>query len=401
MALEVECPNCGHPYKVKDELAGRKMRCRECSAVISVPAADDDFDLADEELVEEAPKRRARSAGLPAPSPAKPKKDKSRKKSQSGMSTTTKVVLGLAASGLVCVLLCCGWGYWVVSRFRHQIAGDVPVPAGQTFDQWRAGFQTKLIKVGPAPQEYDLETPPTNVQEILYPSAGRILKAWVYRPPGVEDPRPALVFFHGGFAFGSGDLLETCVPFMDAGYVVMAPMLRGENGNPGNYELFLGEVDDARAATQWLAQQPYVEKGRIYTFGHSIGGGVSAVLGLLNDVPIRHSGSSGGLYDHTTFLAWQIDQTVPFENTPAERSVRLLLGHVNHLQHHHYAYIGTEDEGFHDSAESMQQEAGAAEKLTVKMIPGDHFTSFDPAIRDYLQIAEQDRALTAPIDTAP
>lgn len=119
----------------------------------------------------------------------------------------------------------------------------------------------------------------------------------------------------------------------------MTPMLRGENGNPGNYELFLGEVDDARAAVKWLAGQPYVNPQRIYVFGHSVGGGVAAVLPLLDDVPMRHSGSSGGLYDHTTFLVWQIDDTVPFENNPMERSVRLLVGNSQFLQHPHYAYL--------------------------------------------------------------
>lgn len=170
----------------------------------------------------------------------------------------------------------------------------------------------------------------------------------------------------------------------------MTPMLRGENGNPGNYELFLGEVDDARAAVKWLAGQPYVNPQRIYVFGHSVGGGVAAVLPLLDDVPMRHSGSSGGLYDHTTFLVWQIDDTVPFENNPMERSVRLLVGNSQFLQHPHYAYLGADDDAFHETGERLQKEAGPAGKFTLEMVPGDHYDSFEEAIRRYLAIAEQD-----------
>lgn len=377
MPLNVECPACGLQYKVKDGLAGRKIRCRECSATIVVPAADD----ADE-------------WGDLAELPSRPKKKKSGatgagKSSGGGLSTATKWLLGIAGAGLLCIVTCCGIGVWQISRLGHQFVGEVKVPPGQTFAQWRAGFQTKLIRRGPSPQEAFEETPPENVTQITYPSGGLTLKAWVYRPPEVAEPRPALVFLHGGFAFGETDLTEACAPFIEAGYVVMTPMLRGENGNPGNYELFLGEVDDAKAAVQWLAGQPYVDRQRIYVFGHSVGGGISAVLALLDDVPMKHSGSSGGLYDHSTFLAWQLDETVPFENNPRERSVRLLVGNSQFLQRPHYAYLGMDDDAFHETGERLKRESNPA-LFTLETVPGDHFDSFEESIRKYLAVAERD-----------
>ncbi|MGD2174135.1 MAG: hypothetical protein PVJ27_01940 [Candidatus Brocadiaceae bacterium] len=55
MAIRVKCPNqqCGKVYTLKDELAGKKVRCTECRSVIEVPSAgdsglalaDDDEDL--------------------------------------------------------------------------------------------------------------------------------------------------------------------------------------------------------------------------------------------------------------------------------------------------------------------------------------------------------------------
>jgi hypothetical protein len=47
-----------------------------------------------------------------------------------------------------------------------------------------------------------------------------------------------------GTSLGNGDLHDV-QPFIDAGWTVLAPTYRGENGNPGTIELWLGEVQDA------------------------------------------------------------------------------------------------------------------------------------------------------------
>lgn len=253
----------------------------------------------------------------------------------------------------------------------------------------RAAHQTKLLHRGPSPQEYEHEPPPPGVREVTYPSGDLQLRAWVRVPrSGMATRLPAIVYFHGGFAFNSS-VLEACRPFTDAGMVVMAPMLRGENGNPGQFELFWGEVDDARAAVQWLALQPYVDPERIYTFGHSVGGGISAMLSLRDDVPIRHGGSSGGLYDEVTFDDWR--DIVPFDRSdPQERRLRILAGNVRHMQHRHYAYLGTDDDPFHEAAARARREGGGDSLLMIEMLPGDHFTSFEPAVRRYLELIRQD-----------
>jgi len=40
MAIEVVCPNpgCAKAYRLKDEMAGKKVRCRQCQSAIEVPA---------------------------------------------------------------------------------------------------------------------------------------------------------------------------------------------------------------------------------------------------------------------------------------------------------------------------------------------------------------------------
>jgi predicted Zn finger-like uncharacterized protein len=39
MAIKISCPTCGAEFQAKDELAGKRVRCRACQGVINVPAA--------------------------------------------------------------------------------------------------------------------------------------------------------------------------------------------------------------------------------------------------------------------------------------------------------------------------------------------------------------------------
>ncbi|HBT77262.1 MAG TPA: hypothetical protein DEB39_10155 [Planctomycetaceae bacterium] len=258
----------------------------------------------------------------------------------------------------------------------------------------RAVFRTQLTRTGPAPQEWEPVALIPNVRKIEYPSGDLRLQGWVQVPPEAETkPAPALVYFHGGFAFGMEEL-ESCSPFRDAGFVVFCPTLRGENGNPGNFEFLFGEIDDAANAVRWLADQPYVDKNRIYTFGHSAGGGVSALLSLMDDVPIRHGGSSGGLYDHGIFN----DTFAPFNGKDAsECAMRTLYGNQRWMKRKHYGFVGPADYGLRDSLARLKKERetlGRDKSLLVIGHPkGDHFSSLEPALRRYLAIIKKENIL--------
>jgi dipeptidyl aminopeptidase/acylaminoacyl peptidase len=203
-------------------------------------------------------------------------------------------------------------------------------------------------------------------------------------PRNTESRRlPAVVYFHGGFAFGMSEL-DDCQPFLDAGFAVMTPTLRGENGNPGDFELFYGEVDDAQAAVLWLANQPRIDSTRIYTFGHSVGGGISALLSLRADIPVRKGGSSGGLYSKDVFYGWK--RFAPFDlSIDKEKDLRLLVGNIAFMQRAHIAYIGRKDSlaRVTPEAESEARQSGAP--LTIVMVEGDHFSSLAAAISAFAE----------------
>jgi acetyl esterase/lipase len=215
------------------------------------------------------------------------------------------------------------------------------------------------------------------VREVRYRSGDLDLRAWLRVPPSGPAKAPAVVYFHGGYAYGNDDMKDA-LP-LGAGRVLLCPTVRGENGNAGSYEMFFSEVDDARAAVRWLAEQPFVDPARIYTFGHSAGGILSALLSLYDDVPVKHGGSAGGLYDGRLF---EDPETVPFDTRdPEEARMRVLVGNIRWMRRRHYGYCGAGDKL--QAVEEARREAGASSLLTVNVLPGDHFTSLAQAVEEY------------------
>src|SRR5258708_2526111 len=102
----------------------------------------------------------------------------------------------------------------------------------------RERFRTTILFKGPAPQTWSSVPVPADVREFPFISDGLPLKAWVSIPANKEpSKKPAVLFLHNGFAFGKADW-DMSEPFRIAGFVVMTPMLRGENGLPGVFTWF-------------------------------------------------------------------------------------------------------------------------------------------------------------------
>ena len=251
-----------------------------------------------------------------------------------------------------------------------------------------AVFQTKLIKKGPAPHSVrKLELLP-GVKEVTFPSGKLRLKAWVKVPPKATARKlPAIIYFHSNFAF-SANLFKNTRPFTREGFVVMAPMLRAENGNPGHCEMCLGEVEDGANAVRWLSRQRIVDSSRIYTFGHSAGGIVSAMLSLHEDVPIRHGGSAAGLYGPDLFP--KLKGRVPFNaNDPIECAMRVLPGNTRWMLRKHYAYCPEQDASIKGGIAIARKdiaELGDDSKLQIVSIPGAHNNSQADAIARYIKV---------------
>ncbi|MDB5390499.1 MAG: hypothetical protein JWM11_6145, partial [Planctomycetaceae bacterium] len=65
MAIEIICDDCGNKYRVGDDKAGSRVRCKECGAKIEVP--DDDFETETEARPRSSSKKRQKGGdGVPA-----------------------------------------------------------------------------------------------------------------------------------------------------------------------------------------------------------------------------------------------------------------------------------------------------------------------------------------------
>jgi dipeptidyl aminopeptidase/acylaminoacyl peptidase len=117
------------------------------------------------------------------------------------------------------------------------------------------------------------------VTEVEYMSGDLKLKGWLSADAGDGRKRPAVVFLHGGWSFDVEDWRDA-EPFAQAGFVLFMPTLRAENGNPGIYESFLGEVDDAIAAGRFVSSLPNVD-GNVFVAGHSVGGVLTCLVAML------------------------------------------------------------------------------------------------------------------------
>ncbi|MSR61573.1 MAG: alpha/beta fold hydrolase [Planctomycetes bacterium] len=266
---------------------------------------------------------------------------------------------------------------------------EVAVQEGD-FAAARAAFHTKLVRKGPAPPKATMPSAPEGVEVVSFPSGELHLSAWLQRPAGESGKAPALVFLHGGFAFGLDDWKMT-VPLREAGYVVLAPMLRGENGQSGVYTLFYDEVDDVLAAGRFLAAQPFVDAKRVYVAGHSVGGTL-ALLAALSSKDFRAAASFSGSPDQVIYCRIGIPaEQIPFDVAdPHEFELRSPLAYAYSFKCPVRLFFGSEEPHFRLSTERTAELARAAGlDVQAVQVEGDHFSALPAELEQALVFFEE------------
>ena len=241
----------------------------------------------------------------------------------------------------------------------------------------RAAFVSRLRVRGPAPQRYQNEPPPAGARAVRYTSGDLALAGWLSSAPG-GPKRPAVVYLHGGFAFGAGDWADAA-PFADAGFVVFAPTLRGENGNPGTYENFLGEVNDAVAAGRFVAALPEVDERHVFVAGHSVGG-ILACLAAMVPSPYAAAAVLDGYVDMAKWVDGAPAAHVPYDRRdPAEVRVRDPMAFAGGLRCPVRLYASPGIRPVNDPFVAAARQRGRSCDLVA--VPGDHWTMLKPAAR--------------------
>lgn len=251
----------------------------------------------------------------------------------------------------------------------------------------RSRFQTRLRVKGPAPQAYLKEGPPAGVREVRYASGGLSLMAWLSAAPQDGKRHPAVVYLHRGFALAREDW-DATLPYRQAGYVVLTPALRGENGNPGFFECYYGEVDDAIAAGHYLAARPEVDPGRVYLAGHGIGGGALAILGAMLPSPYAAAVAMGGAADPGRQDHDHWNDKVPFDAAdPRERSLRTAADFPASIRCPLHLIVGEQDAALSAETRELAAQAGRIGKpCKVWSVPGDRNSSLERAIAQSIEL---------------
>jgi dienelactone hydrolase len=293
-----------------------------------------------------------------------------------------------AWAATICVAIV-GYAVWLDMSLKRGRPARAENLAGagsaeqQSLFQSRAGFVTRLIPSGfqasgPAP-----EPPPEHFRLIRYKSEVGDLVAYVTPDPGDGQRHAAVLWAHGGFG-GVGDTFwqpavwrndQSARAFRDAGLVLMCPSWRGENDNPGDFELFYGEVSDVLAAADYLASLPYVDPQRIYLAGHSTGGTLALLAATATD-RFRAVFSFGGAPDMERSIAdGGYDDYLPFDkNAPQEAALRSATRFVHAIKSPTFYFEGA-NSGYCSDAIRMEIRAKqTATPFTVAIIErGDHF----------------------------
>jgi dipeptidyl aminopeptidase/acylaminoacyl peptidase len=220
--------------------------------------------------------------------------------------------------------------------------------------------------------------PPTGVKEVAYTSGDLKLKGWLSADPSDGKKRPAVVYLHGGWAFGDGDW-EDAEPFAKAGFVLFMPTLRAENGNPGNYESFLGEVDDAIAAGRFVASLPGVDSGNVFVVGHSVGGVLTCLVSMLPS-PYKAASAFDGYVEMQSWAAGSPAAQVPYDrNSQEEVRVRNPMAFVGSIRSPLRLFAGDDGREVNTLLATKARQAGKDCELVV--IKGDHQAMVAPAVQ--------------------
>jgi hypothetical protein len=124
MAINVACSSCGRQYTVKDDAAGKRFKCKDCEAVVEVPAAGGGGggDAADDDYGDPYGEPDDAMADMPAPVTGR--------RRMSSPSVAAPAVTSKTKIPAICMYVVCGIsiGYGVLSLASLAMGFHGPMP---------------------------------------------------------------------------------------------------------------------------------------------------------------------------------------------------------------------------------------------------------------------------------
>lgn len=221
--------------------------------------------------------------------------------------------------------------------------------------------------------EEGFDDPPKGLSAVTYPSDGNSLKAWISVPKS-SGKHSAILVAHSGFQLDKQFVAQT-VALLREDYVVFYPSWRGENDNPGNFELCYGEVNDALAAVRYLKGLESVDPEHLYVIGCGTGGTIAMLLAEMT-AEVKDVACIGG---NPLMSNWLDAPVLPFDRTvKAEVNLRSPALFVGDLQVPLALYYADTDGNYILPASDMELQAKKlGKKLSLRILES---TAHDQAI---------------------
>lgn len=267
--------------------------------------------------------------------------------------------------------------------------GHMVIMSNKSLRESRNSYSTKIIAESFTDSGRIL-TPPRDTYILTkYPTQLGDMTTYVTPDPKDGKRHPAVIWISGGYGGLSDsedffwrdhdrDNDQSASAFRKAGLVVMLPSFRGEDKNPGRFEMFYGELDDIEAAYDWLSKQSYVDPERIYLAGHSTGG-TRVLLASEYSTKFRGYFSLGGLPDLKARVeCCEMSVTIPFKQTKKEFQLRSPARYIKSIKNPTWYFEGEED--YWQAFDNIEKVAKKEKiPLFIYKIPyGDHFNIIAP-----------------------
>jgi len=253
------------------------------------------------------------------------------------------------------------------------VVADPPPLLSEDYATARKGFRTRLTKIGPSPDAPEPLDAPPGAERIAYHSDGLELTAWI-SPAQRGRLQPGLLYLHGGNVLGAGHWDLTLL-YRQAGYTVLMPALRGENGQDGSFSGFYDENADVLAAANHLSGLPGVDPDRIFLAGHSIGG-TQVLLASMSSAMFRGATSFSGGSDAWRFFA-HFPEMICFDTTNQhEFEMRSAVSFAGSFKCPVRLFHGSKETRLVPTTQlTVQRARNAGLDVETAVIEGDHFSA--------------------------
>lgn len=167
------------------------------------------------------------------------------------------------------------------------------------------------------------------IDRIVYSSNGLRVVAFLSYPRGALQKNYPVIIFNRGSGIRN-DIAQVHSPLfkklVHAGFIVLAPALRGSEGGEGTDEIGGDDLYDLLNTLPLLNQIPLADTSRLFMLGESRGG-IMTYMALRKKFPVRAAAVIGGITDLSMYLEgrpWAEQFFMEYYPTYAEKKDSIL-----------------------------------------------------------------------------